>query len=281
MFNTSGDPTAQMVTISLHLAKGMESWAIGGDSLVENNRIVHDQGRVRGVPDAAMRSCLEANVSKEDILHRNDNQLCYFCGNALRGGTVMPHTFWFCTHNIAEIQEVEARLTARDQEQGASALVIRKARQMRVARSSMMILLTTNPLNANLPAVIRETRGTNLPRNLITGRAGDCQPDMAYAPLPTATHLHHLVSITREIGTPVPCCTPHKTREHAPPPLAQLGRVGGVKVWQGRTIASGPRYWEQGSLTKSASQVVRRSTQCCPPSRQGPRGLHQRRTSHG
>ena len=55
VFNTSGDPTAQMVTISLHHAKGMESRAIAGDSLVGNNRLVHDQGRVRGVSHADVR----------------------------------------------------------------------------------------------------------------------------------------------------------------------------------------------------------------------------------
>ena len=64
----------------------------------------------------------------------HDNQLCYLCGDALCGGTVMPHTFWSCPHKKAEIEEVEARLTARDHEQGASAQRDRNSQSQANAR---------------------------------------------------------------------------------------------------------------------------------------------------
>ena len=118
IFHTSGEPSAQMLTMSLAHARGIESRVIMGDGLVETNRIVQTEARARRVPDSAMRFSLEAGVAKEDIQILHDNQLCYNCGAALRGGNTMPHTYWSCPHKIAIIDEVEARLRAHDEEKG-------------------------------------------------------------------------------------------------------------------------------------------------------------------
>ena len=99
----------------------MESRAIVGDGLVENNRVVHKEARARGIPDSALRFCLGAGVEKVDIEHRHGNQQCYYCGNALRGGTTMPHTYWTCPHKTPFSEEVEVRLRIQDESQGASA----------------------------------------------------------------------------------------------------------------------------------------------------------------
>ena len=91
---TTGDVQSQKVTLSVSDTKQMDRRAILGDELVEANRVLYNQSRIRGVNDTAFGFCIAANLSEKLIKQRHDEHQCYYCGTSVRGsGGSIVHKF--------------------------------------------------------------------------------------------------------------------------------------------------------------------------------------------
>jgi hypothetical protein len=117
---TTTPATNELVITAADMAT-LERKAHGFDEVAEVNRVAYEQGRMRGVRDDAMRWCLAAGITAEDVELRHSRHECYYCGDSVRKDGLIMHTFWQCPQRQDKDEEVTRLLRLEDRQKGAAA----------------------------------------------------------------------------------------------------------------------------------------------------------------
>ena len=76
---------------------------------------------MRGVREDALRWCIAAWVTEEDVQLRHSRHECYYCGAAVRKDGIIVHTCWQCPKRHDKDEAVTRQLRLEDQDMGAAA----------------------------------------------------------------------------------------------------------------------------------------------------------------
>ena len=90
----------------------LEARVANCDTVIGANRIAHEQSRVGEVTGAAYKWCTAAGITEEELRDRHDEHQCYFCGEYVRNGGVIVHTFWHCPKRLEIHDKVQANFSS-------------------------------------------------------------------------------------------------------------------------------------------------------------------------
>ena len=109
-YPTLGAEGHEEVTIPMADVRALEARAATSDTVIEANRIAYEQSRVGGVTGSFYKWCAAAGITDEELQDRHNNHKCYFCGEFVRNGGVIVHTFWHCPERLKVHDEIQARI---------------------------------------------------------------------------------------------------------------------------------------------------------------------------
>jgi hypothetical protein len=109
-YPTSGAEGNEQVTMPMADVRALEARAATSDTVIEANRIAYEQSRVGGVTGSFYKWCAAAGITDEELQDRHNNHKCYFCGEFVRNGGVIVHTFWHCPERLKVHDEIQARI---------------------------------------------------------------------------------------------------------------------------------------------------------------------------
>jgi len=108
---TEAYPTSgENITMPIAQVKTLEARATSNDAIVEANRVAYEASRSGGVTAPPGKWCLAAGVKQSELDYRHANHLCYFCGEHVKNGNVIVHTFWHCPKRLLVHDKVEEQM---------------------------------------------------------------------------------------------------------------------------------------------------------------------------
>ena len=108
----------EQVTMPMVDVRALEARAATSGTVIEANRIAYEASRVGGVTGSAYTWCTAAGITEDELRDRHDNHKCYFCGEYVRHGGVIVHTFWHCPERLKVHDEIQARINENNAGRG-------------------------------------------------------------------------------------------------------------------------------------------------------------------
>jgi len=106
---TDAYPTSgENITMPIAQVKTLEARATTSDAVLESNRVAYEASRAGGVTGPPGKWCLAAGISQEQLDYRHEHHLGYYCGEHVRNGNLIVHTFWHCPKRLLVHDAVEA-----------------------------------------------------------------------------------------------------------------------------------------------------------------------------